>query len=415
MRIVVGSLCGAIAFGALFAACSTADEDGDPAASALFDESEPTPPTPTTEPAGRTPVVYFHRSSTLDGVEISLNFGRCNSNPEFSVEESADEVSITVISDDQSGPGDWPACADGVTFTLDEFIGDRPLINAVTGRRIRVNVDFGLLSVTDVPVASDEILFGQIVDRGFGPCVALFPIENGVIDREYSSAIHLVWPSGTTWSQQGNGGAVVVGPDGTSMVIRNDDIVALRGSSTVDGPSRSDQITADASDCPTSERWYVGELLAPPGIAAFEALDLTVADAVSTLFWPGTIGPDGDIPPDEPRLVPQVPTTCELGTLPFQVGGHWWTTIIDRMIDPADAEGDWFGTDEYFDEDLDDDTPGVINGLPSSWEVGPGVPIDLRVHRSSTDTLIVSPWPASASGAEFRPALGPAPTCVAVS
>ena len=68
--------------------------------------------------------------SVADDV-VHLWVDTCNGDPEVDVVESAEEVTVTVVST-RRNPGD--ACQDDVSVTLEAPLGDRELIDGATGR-----------------------------------------------------------------------------------------------------------------------------------------------------------------------------------------------------------------------------------------------------------------------------------------
>jgi hypothetical protein len=67
---------------------------------------------------------------SVDDVVLHLWIDTCNGEPETDVVETAEDVTITVVSTKRD-PGN--ACQDPVTVTLAAPLGDRPLIDGSTG------------------------------------------------------------------------------------------------------------------------------------------------------------------------------------------------------------------------------------------------------------------------------------------
>ncbi len=70
-----------------------------------------------------------------DGRTLELGVGSCNAQHTVEVQESADEVRVTVTA---SG-GDGNDCMDGVTVVLRDTLGDRTLVDGSTGNVFGVN------------------------------------------------------------------------------------------------------------------------------------------------------------------------------------------------------------------------------------------------------------------------------------
>ncbi len=82
---------------------------------------------PATVERGPQPITGW---SVADDV-LHLWVDTCNGDPEVDVVETAQEVTVTVVSTRQN-PGD--ACLDDVSVRLEEPLGDRGLIDGATGR-----------------------------------------------------------------------------------------------------------------------------------------------------------------------------------------------------------------------------------------------------------------------------------------
>src|SRR4051812_918435 len=67
---------------------------------------------------------------SVDDAVLHLWIDTCNGDPETEVVETADNVTVTVVSTGRN-PGD--ACQDPVTVTLAAPLGERPLIDGSTG------------------------------------------------------------------------------------------------------------------------------------------------------------------------------------------------------------------------------------------------------------------------------------------
>ncbi|NTW40198.1 MAG: hypothetical protein HGA44_09975 [Cellulomonadaceae bacterium] len=80
-----------------------------------------------TQERGPQPIVGW---SVADDV-VHLWVDTCNGDPETTVVETDDGVTITVVST-RRNPGD--ACQDSIAVTLDAPLGDRSLVDGVTGR-----------------------------------------------------------------------------------------------------------------------------------------------------------------------------------------------------------------------------------------------------------------------------------------
>ena len=72
-----------------------------------------------------------------DPLTLLLSVGACNAeNNQATVDETAEAVTVTVVTDDPSGGAD---CADGVRVVLDEPLGVRELIDGSTGQAVEVH------------------------------------------------------------------------------------------------------------------------------------------------------------------------------------------------------------------------------------------------------------------------------------
>ena len=69
-----------------------------------------------------------------DGRTLAFAVSSCHGSPKATAEESAGEVRISVRSDTSSNDD----CADGATVKLDRPLGDREVVDAKTGRALRV-------------------------------------------------------------------------------------------------------------------------------------------------------------------------------------------------------------------------------------------------------------------------------------
>jgi hypothetical protein len=69
-----------------------------------------------------------------DGRTLSFAVNSCHGGPETSAEESTTQVRIEVRSD-TSGEDE---CADGATVELEQPLGDREVVDAKTGKALRV-------------------------------------------------------------------------------------------------------------------------------------------------------------------------------------------------------------------------------------------------------------------------------------
>jgi hypothetical protein len=69
-----------------------------------------------------------------DGRTLAFAVASCHGSPKATAEESAREVRISVRSDTSSDD----ECADGATVKLDQPLGDRDVVDAKTGRALRV-------------------------------------------------------------------------------------------------------------------------------------------------------------------------------------------------------------------------------------------------------------------------------------
>lgn len=78
--------------------------------------------------------VYGDPESTR--LEVSVD--TCNRNPVVTVEETSDEVHLTVAADEPSGDG-VDDCMDGAVVSLDAPLGDRTVVDDSTGERVDVN------------------------------------------------------------------------------------------------------------------------------------------------------------------------------------------------------------------------------------------------------------------------------------
>lgn len=92
---------------------------------------------------GRETSIYEGRVSP-DGRVVLLIVGACNADLDFGVDERADRV-VVLVKVSNAWEGD---CAGGVHFRLSEPLGNRVLVDAVTGDTIPLRVDE---SVTVVP------------------------------------------------------------------------------------------------------------------------------------------------------------------------------------------------------------------------------------------------------------------------
>jgi hypothetical protein len=72
-----------------------------------------------------------------DPLTLLLSVGACNAeNNRATVDETAEAVTVTVVTDDPPGGVD---CADGVKVMLDEPLGVRELIDGSTGQAVEVH------------------------------------------------------------------------------------------------------------------------------------------------------------------------------------------------------------------------------------------------------------------------------------
>ncbi len=69
-----------------------------------------------------------------DGRTLNLTVGSCNANLTAEVEESPSQVTVTVTARDNTGND----CLDGLSVHLDQPLGDRQLLDGVTGDVVSV-------------------------------------------------------------------------------------------------------------------------------------------------------------------------------------------------------------------------------------------------------------------------------------
>lgn len=88
--------------------------------------------------ADRVPTALLDATSDSAGKRLTITVATCGGNPEVTeVAETATEVRVRVISDEESG--DSLGCAQALVVPLDEPLGDRVLIDDSTGDTIRVS------------------------------------------------------------------------------------------------------------------------------------------------------------------------------------------------------------------------------------------------------------------------------------
>ncbi|MBT8207590.1 MAG: hypothetical protein HKN07_00680 [Acidimicrobiia bacterium] len=87
--------------------------------------------------AGTVPVIDAVASG--DGTTVFVSVNSCNAEPEFTVEESDDTVTITANHQGRLPRGE--DCADGMAVVLDTPLGDRQLVDGATGDVLEVRYE----------------------------------------------------------------------------------------------------------------------------------------------------------------------------------------------------------------------------------------------------------------------------------
>lgn len=78
-------------------------------------------------------------AATVEGLEVTVSIESCNAEDiDLTVDESDTEV---VVGARVTNPADGDDCADGATFTLVEPLGERRLVDGVTGRELHCEPD----------------------------------------------------------------------------------------------------------------------------------------------------------------------------------------------------------------------------------------------------------------------------------
>lgn len=88
--------------------------------------------------ADRVPTALLDATIDSGGTRLTITVATCSGNPEVAeVAETATEVRVRVISDEESG--DSLGCAQALVVPLDEPLDDRALIDDSTGDTVSVS------------------------------------------------------------------------------------------------------------------------------------------------------------------------------------------------------------------------------------------------------------------------------------
>lgn len=162
-------------------ACASTQNTGDGASE----------PSESTEPSGTSPFLpSFEVDNASNGRDqFFLIVDSCDDNPQATVTQGVDEVRIRVETLTLSNDN----CADGITVTLDDFLGDRSLVDDATDRVLQLPT-----GGVDGPV-----MFSRFSGIGFGDdeeIVGTLHFANGCLYLAGAGRLApVLWLNGTSW------------------------------------------------------------------------------------------------------------------------------------------------------------------------------------------------------------------------